>query len=45
MVSGAYAWAKVIGRLEQQLDAVTVSTWFEDAELIELKDNDGFRLR
>ena len=38
MVSGAYAWAKVIGQLEQQLDAVTVSTWFEDAELIELNE-------
>ena len=38
MLSAAFIWAKTIGYLEQQLDAVTVATWFDDAELVELNE-------
>ena len=38
MYAAAYIWAKVISHLEQQLSEVTVSAWFDDAELIELNE-------
>ena len=38
MYSSAYVWAKVINYLEDRLSAVTVSAWFDDAEVVELTD-------
>ncbi len=38
MFSSAYVWAKVLGYMEEQLGAVTVSTWFDDAEVVELSE-------
>ena len=38
MYSSAYVWAKVLGYMEEQLGAVTISTWFDDAEVVELND-------
>ncbi len=38
MFASAYVWAKVLGYMEEQLGAVTVSTWFDDAEVIELTE-------
>ena len=38
MQAAAYIWAKVINQLEERLSAVAVSAWFDDAELIELND-------
>ncbi len=38
MFSSAYVWAKVLGYLEEQLGAITVSTWFDDAEVVELTE-------
>ena len=38
MQSVAYIWAKVVGQLEERLGAITVSAWFDDAELIELNE-------
>lgn len=40
MYAAAYIWAKVINHLEQQLSEVTVSAWFDDAELIELNEHE-----
>lgn len=39
MQSAAYIWAKVLNQLEERLSAVTVSAWFDDAELIELNED------
>ncbi len=39
MQAAAYIWAKVINQLEERLSAVTVSAWFDDAELIELNED------
>lgn len=39
MQAAAYIWAKVISQLEERLSAVTVSAWFDDAELVELNEN------
>ncbi len=39
MFSSAYVWAKVLGYMEEQLGAITVSTWFDDAEVIELTED------
>jgi chromosomal replication initiator protein len=36
MYSSAYVWAKVLGLLESKLTPTVVSTWFDDAEVIEL---------
>ena len=36
MFSSAYVWAKVLGQLEERLSTVTVSAWFDDAEVVEL---------
>ncbi len=38
MYSSAYVWAKVLNYLENQLGAVTVSAWFDDAEVVELNE-------
>ena len=39
MFSSAFVWAKVYGYMEQQLGSVVVSTWFDDAEVVELTDD------
>ena len=39
MYSSAYVWAKVLIYLEDRLTPTTVSTWFDDAEVVELNDN------
>ena len=39
MYSSAYVWAKVLNHMEERLGAVTVSTWFEDAEVVELNED------
>ena len=38
MFSSAYVWAKIYGYMEEQLGSVMVSTWFDDAEVIELNE-------
>ncbi len=38
MYSSAYVWAKVLIHMEERLGAVTVSSWFDDAEVVELND-------
>ena len=38
MYSTAYVWAKIYGYMEEQLSAAVISTWFDDAEVIELND-------
>lgn len=38
MQSAAYIWAKVLNQLEERLSAITVSAWFDDAELVELNE-------
>ena len=38
MYSSAYVWAKVLSHMEERLSAVTVSAWFDDAEIVELTD-------
>ena len=39
MYSSAYVWAKVLSHMEERLGAVTVSAWFDDAEVGELNEN------
>ena len=39
MYSSAYVWAKVLGHMEERLGAVTVSAWFDDAEVVELNED------
>ena len=38
MYSSAYVWAKVLIHMEERLGAVTVSAWFDDAEVVELTE-------
>ena len=38
MYSSAYVWAKVLNYVEERLTAVTVSAWFDDAEVVELNE-------
>ena len=38
MYASAYVWAKIVSYMEEKLGAVTVSTWFDDAEVIELNE-------
>ena len=38
MYSSAYVWAKILGYLEERLTSVTVSGWFDDAEVAELNE-------
>ena len=39
MFSSAYVWAKIYGYMEEQLGSVVISTWFDDAEVIELTED------
>ena len=34
MYSSAYVWAKVLSYIEERLGAVTISAWFDDAEVV-----------
>ncbi len=38
MYSSAYVWAKVLSYLEERLTNITVSSWFDDAEVVELTE-------
>ena len=38
MYSSAFVWAKILIYMEERLDAVTVSAWFDDAEVVELNE-------
>ena len=38
MYSSAYVWAKVLSHMEDRLGTVTVSAWFDDAEIVELTE-------
>ncbi len=38
MYSSAYVWAKILGHMEARLTPQVVSTWFDDAEILELTD-------
>lgn len=38
MYSATYIWAKVLCDLERKLSEITVSAWLDDAELVELND-------
>ena len=38
MYSSAYVWAKVLSYLEERLSSITVSAWFDDAEIVELTE-------
>jgi len=40
MYSASYVWAKVLHHMEQQLSEVAVSAWFDDAEVIDLTENE-----
>ena len=40
MYSSAYVWAKVLNHMEDRLGAVTVSAWFDDAEIVELNEEE-----
>ncbi len=39
MYSSAYIWSKVMAHMESQLSAPIVSTWFDQAEVLELTDD------
>ena len=39
MYSSAYVWAKVLSHLEERLTPITVSAWFDDAEVVELSED------
>ena len=39
MYSSAYVWAKVLSHMEERLGAVTVSAWFDDADIVELNED------
>ncbi len=38
MYSSAYVWAKVLGHIENRMGAEVTSTWFDDAEVVDLTD-------
>ena len=38
MYSSAYVWAKIMSNMEERLGAITVSSCFDDAEVVELND-------
>ncbi|MDO5401580.1 MAG: chromosomal replication initiator protein DnaA [Eubacteriales bacterium] len=38
MYSSAYVWAKVLSYMEERLTSTTVSAWFDDAEVVELNE-------
>ena len=39
MYSNAYIWSKVLSYLETNSPSTAVNTFFDDAEIVELKDN------
>ncbi|MBR5528844.1 MAG: chromosomal replication initiator protein DnaA [Oscillospiraceae bacterium] len=39
MYSSAYVWAKVLSHMEERLTPITVSAWFDDAEVVELTED------
>jgi len=39
MYSSAYIWGKILGYLEQRLTEITVSAWFDDAEVMEFSND------
>ena len=39
MYSSAYVWAKILSYMEEKLGVITISTWFDDAEVVELNEN------
>ena len=39
MYSSAYVWAKIISYIEEQLDPTVVSAAFDDAEVVELNED------
>ena len=39
MYSSAYVWAKILSYIEKRIDPVVLSTWFDDAEIVELNEN------
>ena len=38
MYASSYVWAKILNHMEERLGAVTVSAWFDDAEVVELTE-------
>ena len=38
MYASAYVWAKILMYLEERMGAITVSAWFDDAEVVELNE-------
>lgn len=38
MYSSAYVWAKILAHMEERLGSVTISAWFDDAEVVELNE-------
>ena len=38
MYSSAFVWAKILNYLEERLSAITVSAWFDDADVVELNE-------
>ena len=39
MYSSAYVWARILSYLEEQFGAVVISTFFDDAEVVELNED------
>ena len=39
MYSSAYVWAKILGYMEEQFGSVVISTFFDDAEVVELNED------
>ena len=39
MASPTYLWAKILACIEQRHNAVLVDTWFDDVDVVELRDN------
>ena len=39
MYSSAYVWAKVLSYMEERLGAVAISAWLDDAEVVELNED------
>ena len=38
MYSSAFVWAKILSYLEERLSAITITAWFDDAEVVELNE-------
>ncbi|MBE6981361.1 MAG: chromosomal replication initiator protein DnaA [Ruminococcaceae bacterium] len=38
MFSSAYVWAKILNYIEEQMGSIAVSTWFDDADVISLTE-------